>query len=119
MSDPANTGLSLAQADEVMRLRQEYQSRVGHRVSDPDVWYRNHLALYLGLLALDAASEGHGPVTRRAAGMRRDSAHAFASYLEHQATAEDLISELSREITVPDFLAEAIRRDIPGFSGAR
>jgi hypothetical protein len=108
----ASIGLSDDQARELMQLRFSYQDRIGYNLSDPAVWFGNHLSNYLSALYLEATAENHHHTMRRVPKLRRSTLAAFASYLKRPPTADDLIAELGRFVTVPEFAAEAIRLDV-------
>lgn len=110
--DPTVFSLTDNQINELLELREQYQLSIGYDISDPVVWFRNHLSGYLSTLALAATVENHKLRFRNLSPLRIDSMRAFESYLGRQPTAEDLIQELSLFTTVPDYLAEAINRDV-------
>jgi hypothetical protein len=92
-SDPSSIGLSEQQAGQSVQLWNEYQSRIGFNVSDPAVWFGNHLSNCLSALCLDAPVENHRLKTRRSIQLRRDSMLAFESYLGRTPTVDDLVKE--------------------------
>jgi hypothetical protein len=114
--NPGTIGLSDEQSRQLMQLRNDYQSRIGYNLADPAIWFGNHVSNYLVALCLDAAIDNHKLKTRRSTQLRRDSILAFESYLERTPVADDLIEELGRFVTVPEFAAEAIRRDVQHLS---
>jgi len=114
MSNKPGIGLTAQQAKQLMTIQGEYRSKIGRDFSDPAAWFSQHVSNYLSAVSVEAELEnsGHGTGRRRAAKLRRDSLIALKSRLGRQATAEDLTNELSRFVMVPEFLVEAIRRDL-------
>jgi hypothetical protein len=115
--NPISIGLSDEQANQLMRLQFAYQAVIGHNISDPAVWFGCHLGIYLSALCVGAAVENQQPrgsarLQREALRHRQNAMRAFHTYLGRTPTADDLINELAQRVAVPDFVAEAIRRDI-------
>ena len=91
------------------RCRKRFQPE--EALSNPDVWFGVHLREYLKLLHGAQAVPGSGGWGRRAASKRRDRLQAFRTYLGREATAEDVLDELTKIAEVPPFVEEAIRHD--------
>ena len=111
MSSEPGIGLTSEQATQLMKIRSEYKSKIGNSVSDPNVWFGNQIRNYLSALCVGAQG-GKLRFGGPSAELRKAALLAFKSHLGRQAKAEDLIIELSRFVTVPEFLTEAIRRDM-------
>lgn len=115
--------LSETQRHELEEMRKQYQATIGFDVSDPAVWFGTHLSSYITGLLLDLESEHVGSKTgttriqKQAAKIRRDTLIAFQNYFGRKPLAEDIIQELARVLTVPDYIAEAIRQDFQRLQG--
>lgn len=116
MSSASKTiGLSIDQTRELEQLQQEHRSKIGHNFSDPADRFRGVLSLYLSLLCVDAYVEtGTTKISNPKAVTteRRQLLRSLRRQFGRKPTADDLVGELSRFVTVPDFVGEAIQRDI-------
>jgi hypothetical protein len=110
--DPASLGLSEVQAGELMRLRNEYQSRIGYAPTDSAAWFGNQLSTYLTSLCIDAAIENHAYTSRPTTYLRKKILSEYEDYLGRTPTAGDMLHELARHVPVPEFVAEVLRRDV-------
>jgi len=111
--DEAKIGLTSEQARELFELSHNYMGQMGFDVSNPEVWFAQHLGNYLSMLALDAEIENSGHSVKKSVGLRRETMTAFESYLGHPPTADDLLNPLSQATgKIDDAIADAVRRDI-------
>jgi hypothetical protein len=75
MAEDVPVDLSAEQASELMKLRAIYSNAIGHNISDPTVWFGNHINNYLSALALDATIDAHGLQMQKSTHTRRDTLH--------------------------------------------
>ena len=108
-SDDVTVDLTEAQASELMDLMHQYDAAIGHNMTDPAVWFGNHVSMYVKALALDATMEAHGFRMRKSIGTRRSSLQACENYLGWAPSARDILGEVSRLVAVPPYIADAIR----------
>lgn len=106
------------QVRELMKLSDFYSLIIGHDVSIPSIWFGNHVGSYLRMVGYASEVKRIKRPSRRFASLaegfdkeRRLSLRAFKSYLRRDATADDIIQELSRLVAVPEFISNAIRQD--------
>ena len=124
MKNESTIGLSDRELSQLWDVSEEYGSRIGFKVSDPAVWFGVHVKNHLRALCGGAAASNRESQTRQWKKLqtqfnklRQYSMQAFKSYSGRKPTADDLLQELSRFVTVPEFASKAIRRGVERLSG--
>jgi hypothetical protein len=111
-SDPVLFGLTQAQATALSLLRDDYSSRLSGDPLDPTAWFGQQLADYLSALSIDAIIETYEVQSRRSASLRPSLLRNLVRHLGRPVNGDDLVQELARLVSVPEAIAEAIRRDV-------
>ena len=113
-TEPNTIGLTEERVKELFDLVSAFQSKNGFNDSDPIVRVGAYVGSYLDTLLLTATIENEPEskqltqIQKRTDKLRRNIFTGLKHYLRRTPTAGEMVSNLSRFVTVPAYLSEVI-----------